>query len=65
MAQPKQINLKSKGGIEQNFDFTHALRILRYEQITGRVNWSINNKGYEFKDNEIIRSTGTTKEAKE
>ena len=65
MAQPKKLSLKSKGGIEQKFDFTHALRILRHEASTGRINWSINHKDYEFKDNEVIRSTRKTKEAEE
>lgn len=65
MAVPKTINLISKGEVKQSFDFAHALRLLRYEQSTGKDNWKINQKGYEFKDNEIIRSTRNTKKAEE
>jgi len=65
MANPKTISLKSKGGVERKFDFSHALRLLRYEKATSKNNWSIKTKGYTFKDNEIIRSKGDVKKAKE
>lgn len=61
MANPKTIKLKA-GEREQPFGFAHALRLLRLQEQTGRNNWKIVTKGYEFKDNEIIRSTKNTKD---
>lgn len=65
MSQPTTINLISKGKAKLTLDFAHALRLLKYEQETGRINWKINEKSYEFKDNEIIRSARVTKESEE
>lgn len=62
MSNQKTIILKSNG-TEQTFGFAHALRIMRYEKSKGKVNWSIVTKGYEFKDNEIIRSSRSVRES--
>ena len=48
--------------IQQEFGFQHALNLLRYEAGTGRQEWKVVDKNWNFKENELIRSTKHTQE---
>lgn len=48
--------------IQQEFGFQHALNLLRYEKQTGRQEWKVVDKNWNFKENELIRSTKHTQE---
>ena len=51
-----------RSGKEQEFEFNHALNLLRYEAGTGRQEWKVVDKNWNFKENELIRSTKHTQE---
>lgn len=48
--------------IKQEFGFQHALNLLRYEAKSGRQDWKVVDKNWQFKENELIRSTKHTQE---
>lgn len=48
--------------IQQEFGFQHALNLLRYEVKTGRQEWKVVDKNWQFKENELIKSTKHTQE---
>lgn len=48
------IELEHNGNVRE-FEFQHAVRLLRLEAKQGRTNWTIKTEGYEFKEDEIIK----------
>lgn len=54
-----------KGGKQQEFDFAHALAILRFEEKSGRHDWKVQDKNWQYKENELIRSARLPKETEE
>lgn len=51
----QKITLETSNGVSRDFDFQHALEILRLEKSKGKSNWKIQTNGYEFLEDEIIK----------
>lgn len=52
----KKIKLVTDKGREQEFEFNHALNVLRLQQNLSKQSWSIaETDKYTFQDNDIIR----------
>lgn len=54
-------------GVVREFEFQHALRLLRLEAKQGKKNWNVHTNGYIFKGNELIKrkDKGVIKETEE
>lgn len=49
-----------KSGKEQEFEFNHALNLLRYEEKSGRQEWKVVDKNWNYTENELIKITRNT-----
>ena len=51
----KKIKLGTSSGVVRDFDFQHALALLRLEKKQGKISWQIKTEGYQFLDDEIVK----------
>jgi len=65
MSNAKKITLKeTRGGTNHLFSLGHALNLLRLQEKQGTKGWSIDDKNWIFKDNEICKKPNNTKNKK-
>jgi hypothetical protein len=56
----QRITLEANG-IQRDFDFQHALQLLRFEKKLKKESWKIISKEYKFVENEIVKVKPETK----